>query len=259
MLCDDCYTLNGISLHIFSIFSTHQNRSSSSPKYYYTCSRAKHCRWLTYGDFKICIRKSKQCRGQPPATCSNVASGRRSDGGPPPMISPIILLGEVTMLLLPEGNPTEPPVGKWYCFVYGFLYFWKMIITAKPCFIIIDRVYVSPWRSRLRGPVYVLAICSIGAPLDGTYGVVQGWKTCSGTCMQVWAYSVHSQYVVQSAQDALAKGLYSQKEGRQIEVACLPVQFQHISFCPMPYMVRYKVLNAVHSAIGTRWSGKGFL
>jgi hypothetical protein len=38
------------------------------------------------------------------------------------------------------------------------------------------------------------------------------------------------QYVLQMAQDALAKGLYSQKEGNANEVACLPVQFWHISF-----------------------------
>jgi hypothetical protein len=50
------------------------------------------------------------------------------------------------------------------------------------------------------------------------------------------------QYIVQLAQDALAKGLYSQKEGRQIEVECSPVRFRHISFFPMPYMVRYTVL-----------------
>ncbi len=50
--------------------------------------------------------------GQPPATSSNVTSGPRSDGGLLPSISPIILRSEVTSVVLPEGNPTEPLVGK---------------------------------------------------------------------------------------------------------------------------------------------------
>jgi hypothetical protein len=39
---------------------------------------------------------------------------------------------------------------------------------------IVDRVYVPLWRRHLRGHMYVLVIHSIGALLDGTYGVVQG-------------------------------------------------------------------------------------
>jgi hypothetical protein len=51
------------------------------------------------------------------------------------------------------------------------------------------------------------------------------------------------QYVVQSAQDALAR-VYSQKEGRANEVACSPVQFQLISFCAitLQYCVYFRAL-----------------